>query len=1593
MTTTPRTKPPGSTWTDEQWDAIALRGQNMLVAAAAGSGKTAVLVERIIRRISDEAAPLDVDRLLVATFTKAAAAEMKQRIREALEKELTAHPDSQHLKRQLALMGRASVTTLHSFCLEVIRRHYSLIRLDPGFRIANETEAELMRHDQLEEMMEQYYGESGEDSPFWRLVDTFGGERSDVPLHLLIQKLYDESRSHPWPEHWLREMANMFGPKNYELITGSDASGEDERTAALAEVSEGYAEAAAAVDAAANSATAGTTEQAASATEVEPVQHPAAERTHPDDPGGRETTERMAAERAETSAALESEGLTQELVPEAAATGAASSAGIEGSESEGAESALAADNKVNAGRSENEGEGAGASAEFWLKGLTDDVRLELQGTAELLKQALEITAQPGGPLPYATAVQDDLTMVEGLADIAGNYPWEILFRAFQSVSFGKLKPCKKDEVDPQLQEQVKQLRSRAKERITSLQEELFGRPPEKFLEETREMAPVIHALVDLVIDFGGRYSKAKAAKGLVDFADLEHFCLRILRAEESAPDHLVPSRAALEYREQFAEVLLDEYQDTNRVQEAIVELIAEPLPGNRFMVGDVKQSIYRFRLAEPGLFLEKYKSFTGDGRGPGRRIDLARNFRSRAEVVDAVNFIFRQIMNEGVGDIAYDERAELVNGASYPAAEGQNLSVEMMLIDRAAAAQASAGDETDGEEAAGEIPAEEQEGEPGGILEGQELETAQMEARAIARKIRAMLEPQDGQPYLVYDKRSGSMRPATYRDLVILLRATQQWSPIFIEELRQLGIPAYADLNTGYFTATEVEVMLSLLKVIDNPYQDVPLAGVLRSPIVGLTADELASLRISGKNIPFYEAVRAYAQGSRPPGNADGGNGLGDAAEWKPDEELRGKIADFLRRLEEWRSEARQGALARLIWKVYGDTGYFDFVGAMPGGQQRQANLRALYDRARQYENTSLRGLFRFLRFIERMKDTGGDLGTARALGEQEDVVRIMSIHKSKGLEFPVVFVAGLGKMFNQRDLLDPFLIHKELGFGPRFVDTELRVGYPTLPQLAIRRRMRIETLAEELRVLYVALTRAREKLFLLGTVRSLDKQLQGWGRHLEKNGWALPDDEVARARSYMDWLGPALMRHKDASLWREKAGLLEHNPPALAADGSKWSFEVIAPEELAAMGKADESVTIQADRMEALKHLNKVPTFTGEWDVALAKSLSWTYPFAQATAYFSKTSVSELKRQADRTTASDHEEIPSAELLPATGSGLILPTRLLKMAGAAEASRLNGEHSPGTPAFPGDTEGNRTGGNSLIRLTTFMDGPALIGAAERREREAAETWDAQEPQETRDAQDMQDTRDTQAAGNMQGRERPQLTQAAWNAQESQSAEDTQASSEPFDPPDEADGEAASGAAIPGTPSAASSARTSLLRRPRFMEEKKLTSAERGTVYHAVMQHMPLKEVTPAAVEAVIREMTDKELLTPAQARAVDAEILAGFFRTDIGSKLAASTRVWREVPFSLGLPAGRVYPNADASTRQETVLVQGVIDCLFEYDGHLIMLDYKTDRVKGTGLEALRERYRIQLGLYGQAVEKIWKRKLAGTYLFFFDGGHVVEI
>lgn len=1433
-------KPEGSFWSDDQWSAISQSGEDILVAAAAGSGKTAVLVERIIRKIADPSRGFSVDRLLVATFTKAAAAEMKQRIREALERALEEQPAEEHLRKQLSLLGRASITTLHSFCMEVIRRYYQQIPLNPAFRILNENEAEIMRQELLEQLFEEKYGEEDEGSTFRELVDWFSGERNDDAMHRLVQRLYDFSRSHSWPDHWLAEMASAFQVESVEAL--------------------------------------------------------------------------------------------------------------------------------------------GHSA--WVQSILRDAALALSGAAGLLRQGISISMQPEGPKPYADTLKEDLAMVEELLSAVEVMPWERLPEVFQPAAFGKLKPCKKDQTDPGLQEQVKELREAAKKAVTDLKGSLFGRSAFSFWQELEQAAPLMQELSKLVSAFGERYRQAKQERGQVDFSDLEHYCLHILRHEDSTPELSMPSDAAMEYRARFDEVLLDEYQDTNTVQEDIVRLISRENPGNRFMVGDVKQSIYRFRLAEPGLFLNKYRQYAAytdaDGENgslrAGRRIDLARNFRSRAEVVHSVNMLFKQLMNEGVAEIAYDERAQLAYGATFPAETlgDEAYTPELMLIDR----QGGGPDLTESTDENGDAL-------PSAELESAELETAQLEARAMARRIREMVGDTDKPALNVYDKALQSMRPARYGDIVILLRSALMWAPLMIEEFRQQGIPAGGEQSKGYFQATEVEVMLSLLQIVDNPRQDIPLASVLRSPIVGLDEEELAQIRLGDKRQSFYDAVvsatgefasssnisRQHGEHASHPDSsaiqlqwpevwseieqgqresavsaeadvmegihessvhadideimdagidASMGGRISDDADREngTSTELQQKLIRFMRQLEQWRLEARQGSLSELIWRMYRETGYLDWVGGLPGGMQRQSNLKALYDRARQYEEaTANRGLFRFLTYVSRLRENGGDLGTvAGGSGEQDNAVRIMTIHRSKGLEFPIVFVGGISKMFNQQDLNSPFLMHKELGFGPRFVDRENRVAYPTLANLAIRRRAQFELLAEEMRVLYVALTRPKEKMILVGTVKDVVKKAVAWSQIKDSPERVLPDYLLAAGRSYLDWIGPSLMRHPDAALLRKLAGGTDSFAACLVDDESRWGISVISADQVSreivveqTLGEEDGMTEVRKERIAALKAVQPVELFPspteiemtedgqdaalrdiGDEDVSSAaglqkgvqlirevdKRLSWTYPHQAATQVAASTSVTELKTLL---AMQDHQSLQMMD----------------EMEEKLEASTVS------------ENRGLKDG-SSTFKLH--------------------------------------------------------------------------------------------------------------LRRPKFMEEKQLTGAERGTVYHTLMQHLPVNGslVDSQIVEQTLLRLVELQILLPHQAEVIDSEQLAGFFYTAPGTELLRAEWVKREIPFIYGLPAHQspaewlheLSPNAgmqtleedgkmQASLENETVLVQGIIDCLYEVDGELVLLDYKTDQVlehRG-GLDKLTENYRFQLELYGRAIEDILGRKVDRKWLYFFDGGHAVKL
>jgi ATP-dependent helicase/nuclease subunit A len=1245
-------KPEGSQWTDDQWKAIAASGQDILVAAAAGSGKTAVLVERIIRKLLSDEHPIDVDRLLVVTFTNASAAEMRNRIGEAIEKELKKNPSSLHLRRQLSLLNRASISTLHSFCLEVIRKYYYMLDLDPGFRIADDTEAELIREEVLDDLFEEQY--SIEDNErFFDVIDRYTSDRSDSDIQVIVRKLYDFARANPNPDGWLQQLIAQY-----------------------------------------------------------------------------DVTEEM----------------TVDSLP-------------------------------------------------FITFLLDEVRMQLQGVEAVLQEALTLTKSPGGPAPRAANIEDDLQQVIKLIE-ASNTSFSMLHEQFQSLSFSRLKPCKGDDFDPELIDKVSDLRKKAKTSLEKIQSELFVRPIHAYLEDLKTMKPVVEMLVSLVREYGRRYEAVKKEKGLVDFSDLEHYCLQVLRDENSDEQMLIPSEVAKQYRVQFTEVLVDEYQDTNMVQESIIQLVTkdEEETGNLFMVGDVKQSIYRFRLAEPFLFLSKYKRFTQHGDGSGLRIDLNKNFRSRSQVLDATNFVFHQIMDETVGEIQYDDDASLKLGAGYPKSEG--METELLLITKDQPEVPS-----DGEEESEQGQAEFSEAE---------LETAQLEARVMARKIKEMVQNR----FQVYDRKLDRMRNVTYRDFVILLRS-MPWAPQIMEEFKQHSIPIYADLAKGYFDATEVTIMMSLLQVIDNPYQDIPLAAVLRSPIVGVTDEELARLRLADKKGTYYEAMKAFM------------------ATAMKDDILYKKVFRLYESLQKWRTQARQGALSSLIWQLYRDTGFFEFVGGLPGGKQRQANLRALYDRARQYESTSFRGLFRFLRFIERMRERGDDLGAARALGEQEDVVRLMTIHSSKGLEFPIVFVAGLSRRFNMMDLHQPYLLDKELGFGSKLVNPKLRISYPTLLQQTIKRKMKKESMAEEMRVLYVALTRAKEKLLLVGTVNQLANTLTKWKSVLQHPEWVLPVHIRAGAKSYLDWIGPSIIRHQHSKqlMGEEEHSILQE----VYEHPSSWKFEVIHASQL-----ADETHQDQVDHEEfltALKEGKRVPIESERKDEVEAR-LRWQYAYQAAAVHRSKQSVSDIKHQRQLTEDSSDE--------------------------------------------------------SFIRKF----------------------------------------------------------------------------------------------------------RAPLADRPRFMQEKSLTAAERGTAMHLVMQHVPLdQDITSELVLELVASMVTKELLTAEQASEIDVASIVAFFQTDIGKRLQRATHVYREMPFSLSLPASEAYATWSAP-QEEAVLVQGVIDCLFEDEEGLILVDFKTDnisdRFEGDFERAkpyLLDRYQVQVSLYAKAIERILKRPLAARYLYFFDGSQAIEL
>lgn len=992
-------------WTKEQQDAIYDNGCNLLVAAGAGAGKTAVLVERVIQKLLDENSPIDIDRLLVVTFTNAAASEMRERIGDAISRELEVNPESMNLQRQLALLNRANVMTIHSFCLHVIRNNFHLIDIDPNFRVCDDTEGILLKEEVMEEFFDDYF--DSENKEFINLVKAFG-EKDDRKVQGIIQGLYRFAVSTPWPMAWLEKIAEDFNvPEDFDFASSK-----------------------------------------------------------------------------------------------------------------------------------------------WCSLIIEDFIEELHGCREMLKRAINMLKENLELEIYMEFLKKE---EEALNLIIQSNSFESICEGLNNIDFQRF-PSKKVEGDGKIiKDKIKEIRDDVKKKVQGISSVVKSFSESK--NGIKDMYPLLKTLSSLTIEFSRRFSLKKRDKGIIDFNDIEHLALEILCKEGE------PSEIALNYRDYFEEILIDEYQDSNLVQEVIMNMISKKNPGNVFMVGDVKQSIYRFRHAKPELFLNKYNEYKDFIGAPGKKIKLYKNFRSRAEIIDSVNFIFSQLMSVNLGELDYNKEEALEAAAVYSPSEN-NIEFHIMDVDSI------------------EEEAEEE-----------DVDNIQLEARMVGKRIQEFMDSDS----TVFDKELKIDRKIAYKDMVILMRATEKWAQIFAEELSIMKIPVFADTSKGYFDTTEIKTIMSLLQVMDNPFQDIPLLAVMRSPIFSFTAEELIDIRTTDKTISFYEVCIS-----------------GEIENL----ELRDKVTNLIEKINLWRNKGQHIPVDEFIWYLYLETAFFSIAGTMTNGVQRQANLRLLFERAREYEKTSYKGLFNFINFVNKLKNSSGDMGSAKILGENENVVRIMSIHKSKGLEFPVVFLCGTGKKFNMMDANQSILFHQDLGYGPDYVDIERRISYPTLVKQIVKRKIKTETLSEELRILYVAFTRARERLIITGLVKDIRKNCEKWCSAVDNENNKLSKYYLSNSKSLIDWLGAAVVRCDGGEVIRELGDLRDN----LDAYPSKWKITLW-----------NKYQVISSDLEEKVPSIFEEKKFKVEnIDIynEVKRRLQWEYKYSKLSRVPGKITVSELKME-----------------------------------------------------------------------------------------------------------------------------------------------------------------------------------------------------------------------------------------------------------------------------------------------------------------------------------------------------------------------------
>ena len=1010
-------------WTDEQKQAIYEKGNNILVAAAAGSGKTAVLVERIINKIINE--NVDIDRLLVVTFTNSAASEMRERVLKAIYKKIDENPADERLQRQVTLLNKSSICTIDSFCLDVVRNNFFEIDLSNNFRIADTTEIEILQQDTLEELFEEKYENNDED--FLKLINTYTEYRDDTPLKDLITTIYKYIQSNPYPEKWLHEKIEMF---NFPEDINKDFSKTSWGEILLKQI----------------------------------------------------------------------------------------------------------------------------------KDIVDDGVYQLKPEVEKLSQVQELSKSYEflkGNLQQLELLQSNLES------------WDKAYTIYNSIDFGRWMVDSKIKTEEKINAQ--KTRSKVIDSLKSVADKVLVMDSQESFKDISHMYKILKKLENIILEFIQKFSKKKKEKNIVDFSDIEHFALKILLDENGKPTEI-----AKKYQEKFEEIAIDEYQDSNLVQEYILTSISRG--NNIFMVGDVKQSIYKFRQARPDLFLDKYRRYKlkkQKTKEEDLKIQLFKNFRSRKEVLDFSNFIFSNIMSEELGELNYTEEEYLNLGANY-IETGADLKTEIDVI------QIEPKEEENENIEDLEVETEQESLDDEDFKEEIERkEDIEVEAQFVANKIKQLVENK----FQVYDTKNKIQRDIKYKDIVILLRSTKTSAPIFEKEIIKLGMPVFSDSSSEYLESLEIQTIMNLLKIIDNPLQEIPLVATMRSIIGGFTDNDLVEIRLCDKYDNFYTTMLK--------------------AKLNVNNKLRLKIERFLINLEMWRKEQEYLSLAEFIWKIYNDTGYFNYVGLMKNGELRQANLKMLFEIAKQCENISFKGLYNFINYIEKIKTSSKDMDSARVIGENDDVIRIMSIHKSKGLEFPVVILSNTGKQFNLQDLNQKILLHPELGIGVKYIDYDIQIRYDTLSKRAIRSKIKLETLSEEMRVLYVALTRAKEKIIITGFTKKekIDKMMENVEKYENLSVMLLQN-----AKSYLEWL--MLIYNYNKEKMKELATINYYKKE-----------DIIKMYEKENEKKQEEDIY-----KNIIKKLEEYPK-DEKLEKQIKEKLNYIYPYIESTIIPTKTSVTEIKQ------------------------------------------------------------------------------------------------------------------------------------------------------------------------------------------------------------------------------------------------------------------------------------------------------------------------------------------------------------------------------